>query len=75
MELSKQLDFLKQRATELRNNTDQQNFIKRFRNRYSSFNECLDKRLKSLETEEKEEVRTLLNDLKVRTTEVENYLK
>ena len=75
MELSNQIGFIKQRAVEIRSKTDQQNFIKRFRNRYSSFNECLDQRLKKLNQEEKEEVRTLLDDLKVRITEVEKYIK
>ncbi|REJ07735.1 hypothetical protein [Halobacillus trueperi] len=75
LKISKQIEFLKHIASELRTNTDNQNYIKRFRNRYSSFNECLDKRLKGLAPEEKEEVITLLDDLKERIIEVEKYIK
>ena len=75
LKISKQIEFLNQRASELRSNTDNQNYIKRFRNRYSSFNECLDKRLKGLSPEEKEEVITLLDDLKERIIEVKKYIK
>lgn len=74
LSIEKQITFLKEKAYEIRTETNNNNFIKSFENRYSKLNEYLDERLKDLDAAKKNEIKNLLMDLKNRIDEVNPYL-